>query len=61
MPHGSSVFVTVTARNAADLIAIVTSDPVLIDLTAPIVHYVIDGGSENGKYYNRPIHRPFPI
>ena len=48
--HGSFVYVTVTAKNAADLISVVTSDPVLIDLTTPIIHSVLDGGSEDGKY-----------
>ncbi|XP_022103295.1 uncharacterized protein LOC110986023 [Acanthaster planci] len=43
MAHGSYVYVTVMARNAAELIAIATSDPVLIDLTPPIIHFVIDG------------------
>ncbi|XP_033637440.1 uncharacterized protein LOC117298344 isoform X1 [Asterias rubens] len=47
MSHGSFVYVTVTAKNAADLISVVTSDPVLIDLTAPIIHSVLDGGSED--------------
>ena len=48
MNHGFDVYVTVTARNAADLITIATSDPVLIDLTAPIVQFVLDGDSEQG-------------
>ena len=48
MAHGSHVYVTVTARNAADLIAIATSDPVLIDFTGPIINYVIDGGGTDG-------------
>ncbi|XP_071784665.1 uncharacterized protein [Asterias amurensis] len=47
MSHGSFVYVTVTAKNAADLISVVTSDPVLIDLTTPIIHSVRDGGSED--------------
>ncbi|XP_038050780.1 uncharacterized protein LOC119723938 isoform X2 [Patiria miniata] len=44
MAHGVYVFVTVTARNAADLITIATSDPILIDLTPPLIHFVSDGG-----------------
>ncbi|XP_022103276.1 uncharacterized protein LOC110986013 isoform X2 [Acanthaster planci] len=43
MAHGSFVYVTVMARNAAELIAIATSDPKLIDLTPPIIYFVIDG------------------
>jgi hypothetical protein len=43
MAHGSHVHVTVMARNAAALIALGTSAPILIDLTPPIVHFVYDG------------------
>ena len=48
MYHRSYVYVTVTARNAADLITMATSDPILIDLTAPIIQFVRDGGSDQG-------------
>ncbi|XP_038051300.1 uncharacterized protein LOC119724354 isoform X2 [Patiria miniata] len=44
MAHGSYVHITVMARNAADLIAIATSDPILIDLTPPLIYFVSDGG-----------------
>ena len=42
------VYTNVTARNAAGLIAIATSDPVLIDLTAPIIQFVLAGGRVHG-------------
>ena len=48
MQHGSYVYVTVMARNAADLIAIATSRRILIDLTPPRIDYVMDGGSAQG-------------
>ncbi|XP_038050544.1 uncharacterized protein LOC119723765 [Patiria miniata] len=47
MAHGSRVYVTVIARNAADLITRATSDPVVIDLTPPIIHAVADGRDLN--------------
>ncbi|XP_038050540.1 uncharacterized protein LOC119723761 [Patiria miniata] len=47
MAHGSNVYVTVMSRNAADLISISTSDPVVIDLTPPIIHAVTDGKDEH--------------
>ena len=50
LPHGCYVHITVTARNAAELIAMATSDAVLIDLTPPVIHYVIDGGKKQGLY-----------
>ncbi|XP_022100380.1 uncharacterized protein LOC110984469 isoform X2 [Acanthaster planci] len=46
MAHGSRVYVTVMARNAADLIAISTSAPEMIDLTPPEILSVIDGKTE---------------
>ena len=50
MAHGSYIYVTVTARNAADLIAVATSDPTLVDLTAPQIHHVIEGGGAQGTW-----------
>ncbi|XP_038071216.1 uncharacterized protein LOC119740085 [Patiria miniata] len=47
MKHGSHVHVTVIARNAADLVAVATSGPIIIDFTAPVIEYVIDGGEES--------------
>ncbi|XP_022105050.1 uncharacterized protein LOC110986986 isoform X2 [Acanthaster planci] len=46
MAHGSRVYVTVMARNAADLIAISTSAAEMIDLTPPEILSVIDGKTE---------------
>ena len=50
MSHGSHIYVTVTSKNAAELTSVVTSEPILIDMTAPIIHSVLDGPSEYGKY-----------
>ncbi|XP_038057739.1 uncharacterized protein LOC119729229 [Patiria miniata] len=44
MAHGSYVYITVMARNAADLISIATSVSLLLDLTPPVIHFVKDGG-----------------
>ncbi|XP_022088109.1 uncharacterized protein LOC110977889 isoform X2 [Acanthaster planci] len=52
MQHGSRVHVTVTARNAAGLVAVATSGPIIVDSTAPIIHYVIDGGTEQDIDYS---------
>ena len=49
MYHGSNIYVTVTAKNAADLTSFMTSDPILIDLTAPIILSVLEGPGEDGK------------
>ncbi|XP_071798435.1 uncharacterized protein [Asterias amurensis] len=47
MSHGSHIYVTVTSKNAAELTSVVTSDPILVDMTAPIIHSVLDGPGED--------------
>ncbi|XP_078682372.1 uncharacterized protein LOC144916849 [Branchiostoma floridae x Branchiostoma belcheri] len=43
LDHGAFIHVTVVAENAADLKTVVYSDPVLVDLTPPVISDVKDG------------------
>lgn len=43
MIHNTFVHVTVIASNAAELVGISYSDPILVDLTPPDISYVYDG------------------
>ncbi|XP_078578622.1 uncharacterized protein LOC144863374 [Branchiostoma floridae x Branchiostoma japonicum] len=43
LDHGAFIHVTVVAENAAELRAVVYSDPVLVDLTPPVITDVKDG------------------
>ena len=49
--HGALLHVTVAARNAAQLVGVATSRPVLVDLTPPIILYVRDGGRDQGERF----------
>ncbi|XP_078696223.1 uncharacterized protein LOC144924666 [Branchiostoma floridae x Branchiostoma belcheri] len=44
--HGSFVHVTVVAENEAALRSVVHSDPILVDLTAPVISVMKDGSEE---------------
>ncbi|CAH1277475.1 Hypp9648, partial [Branchiostoma lanceolatum] len=44
--HGSFVHVTVVAENEAALRSVVYSDPILVDLTPPVISVIKDGGDE---------------
>ncbi|XP_066275498.1 uncharacterized protein [Branchiostoma lanceolatum] len=44
--HGSFVHVTVVAENEAALRSVVYSDPILVDLTPPVISFIKDGGDE---------------
>ncbi|XP_078696304.1 uncharacterized protein LOC144924691 isoform X1 [Branchiostoma floridae x Branchiostoma belcheri] len=44
--HGSFVHVTVVAENEAALRSVVQSDPILVDLTAPVISVMKDGSAE---------------
>ncbi|XP_035696851.1 uncharacterized protein LOC118430248 [Branchiostoma floridae] len=46
LSHGSFVHVTVVAENEAALRSVVYSDPVLVDLTPPVISLVKDGSDE---------------
>ena len=41
--HNNLIYITVIATNAAGLKGISYSDPILLDLTPPIVNFVYDG------------------
>ena len=43
LQHGSVVFVTVAATNAAELTGLAYSAPIVIDTTPPVIQYVYDG------------------
>ena len=40
------LYVTVTAMNAAELVGLAYSGPVIIDTTPPVIEYVYDGDVE---------------
>ncbi|CAH1259452.1 Hypp2286 [Branchiostoma lanceolatum] len=44
--HGSFVHVTVVAENEAALRSVAYSDPILVDLTPPVISVIKDGGDE---------------
>ncbi|XP_078616228.1 uncharacterized protein LOC144884650 [Branchiostoma floridae x Branchiostoma japonicum] len=46
LSHGSFVHVTVVAENEAALRSVVYSDPILVDLTPPVISLVKDGSDE---------------
>ena len=46
LSHGSTIYVTVTAKNKADLTAVAYSDEVVVDRTAPVMSEVFEGESE---------------
>ena len=43
MVHNNFIYITVIATNAAGLKDISYSDPILVDLTPPIINFVYDG------------------
>ncbi|XP_064631667.1 uncharacterized protein LOC135489960 [Lineus longissimus] len=50
MYHNSNVHVTVIGTNRAGLDTKIASDPILVDLTAPVIYYIRDGlGSDDLK------------
>ena len=46
LQHGTVLYVTVTAMNAAELVGLAYSGPVIIDITPPEIEYVYDGDIE---------------
>ncbi|CAH1258773.1 Hypp2075 [Branchiostoma lanceolatum] len=56
LDHGAFIHVTVVAENAAELRTVVHSDPVLVDLTPPVISDVKDGSQlENLDYQNSSV------
>ncbi|KAI8510750.1 hypothetical protein Bbelb_116660 [Branchiostoma belcheri] len=56
LDHGAFIHVTVVAENAADLKTVVYSDPVLVDLTPPVISDVKDGSQlEDLDYQNTSV------
>ncbi|XP_078574183.1 uncharacterized protein LOC144860694 [Branchiostoma floridae x Branchiostoma japonicum] len=51
LKHGSSIHVTVVATNAAELKTVVYSDPVVVDLTPPVISEIKDGAEGDDVYY----------
>ncbi|CAH1250566.1 Hypp8875 [Branchiostoma lanceolatum] len=47
LQHGSYVHVTVVATNAAELSAVLYSEPALVDLTPPVIGTVLDGSEQD--------------
>eukprot|EP00058_Branchiostoma_floridae_P007081 XP_002592569.1 hypothetical protein BRAFLDRAFT_118907 [Branchiostoma floridae] len=58
LQHGSYVYVTVVATNAAGLSAVLYSDPALVDLTPPVIGTVLDGSEQDSvdlEYQNSDV------
>ncbi|KAI8510721.1 hypothetical protein Bbelb_116370 [Branchiostoma belcheri] len=56
LDHGAFIHVTVVAENAAELKTVVYSDPVLVDLTPPVISDVKDGSQlEDLDYQNTSV------
>ncbi|CAH1259274.1 ADGRL2 [Branchiostoma lanceolatum] len=56
LDHGILIHVTVVAENAADLRSVVYSDPVLVDLTPPVISDLKDGSRlEDLDYQNTSV------